>query len=58
MKYKVAKDKVILHSREQKYYYGGEEIDLSHLSPEQIKILLDAGVIEVVEQKQKEKHNG
>lgn len=56
--YQVAKNKIVLHSKEQKHYYEGQEIDLSHLSDEQIRILLEAGVIVKIEDKPKEKKNG
>lgn len=35
----------IWHSVEDKYYYPGDEIDLSHLTPEQISQLIEAGEV-------------
>ena len=38
----------IWHSVEEKYYYPNEEIDLSHLTQEQILALIEAGEVEPV----------
>lgn len=38
--------KTVWHSKEEKYYFKGESIDLSHLKSEQIAQLIEARVIE------------
>lgn len=43
--YVVAKGAVLSSRADGKDYFEGQEIDLSHLSPEEIKILKDAGKI-------------
>lgn len=43
--YVVAKGAILTSRADGKDYLEGQEIDLSHLSPEEIKVLKDAGKI-------------
>ncbi len=52
--YKVAEGRTAWHSKEEKYYYEGEVIPLSHLNDSEIARLIQIGLI--VETKTEVKH--
>ncbi len=49
----------VWHTAEQRYYEAGNEVDLSHLSRDVVKALVEAGVVraESVEEEQEEEEN-
>lgn len=53
MQYVVAAGHTVWHSKEEKVYREGEKIDLSHLTQEQIDMLVKSGVIAVKTAKEK-----
>ena len=46
-KYVVTDGHIIWHSMEDRYYYAGELIDLSHLDEKNINVLMASGLIAV-----------
>lgn len=54
--YVVAKDRVVFHSKEERFYYEDEPIDLPHLNASEVAAVLSTGAIVEAKPKKEVKH--